>query len=124
MVKFLCQNLCVKYRLFPVPIKMLGLALNGHGQEAKPKVLLRLNSRKFWYKILSCPYDNKKIKTIRVVSDSLDVNVDNLTFSYSKGDRVFRKGNFIILISQPLGWCGKSNQYAFLLIFDIEKLIC
>lgn len=69
-------------------------------------------------------YDNEKIKTIRVITDSLNFNFNNIVINYDDSNEIFKKGNFIILINEPAGWCGTANQYRFVQIFDLRKFIC
>jgi hypothetical protein len=70
-------------------------------------------------------YDDKQLKTIRILVDSLDFNFDSVFFDYGyTSDNIYKKDNFIILINEPMGWCGSANQYAFFQVFDLNNSIC
>jgi len=70
-------------------------------------------------------YDEKPIKTIRVLFDSLRFNFNDVTFDYGYSpENVFQNGNYLLLRNEPVAWCGLANRYSFIQLFDLDKLIC
>lgn len=70
-------------------------------------------------------YDGKEIKTIRVLSDSLEFDFNNITIDYDYSPQnIFQNGSCILLRNEPVDWTGSTNQYRFIQLFDLKKMIC
>jgi|GEM_PF-472752 len=68
-------------------------------------------------------YNGKRIRTTRIIIDSLKFYFDDVFFQLDSPE-IYRKDSFIIWMDQPAGWCGLANQYEFIAIFDLKRLRC
>ncbi len=70
-------------------------------------------------------FNNKKLKTIRLINDSLDFNFNEVILDYGdKSKNIFKKGSQILLCNEPTTWTGLANQYRFIQLFDLNSYTC
>lgn len=70
-------------------------------------------------------FNNKKLKTIRLINDSLDFNFNEVILDYgNKSKNIFKKGTQILLCNEPTTWTGLANQYRFIQLFDLSSYTC
>lgn len=70
-------------------------------------------------------YDDKEIKTVRVLFDSLKFNFNTVSFDYGYSPQnVYQNKDFVILRNESADWSGLIGQYRFIQLFDFKKLVC